>query len=168
MRAWVIVVMLVAIGIVGAWVGYWIGHALGWTTGAEFPLTIGAGDRAIGLSILVSFGSVMAGVGWFIARPLSRMRRLLATGATGQATVRRMWRTGLFMRSRGRVGQHQLAFELDVHPDGGTDYTASATGLLDEVQEAAVGPGMDVTIRYDPAHPMSVAVVGPLATSAHA
>ena len=53
MKAWKIVVSLVVIGIVGAWVGYWIGHALGWTSNAEFPLRIGGGDWAIGLSGLL-------------------------------------------------------------------------------------------------------------------
>lgn len=165
MRAAVIVLALVAIGIVGAWVGYWIGHAFGWTTDAEFPLRIGAGAWAIGLSILVSFLSVMAGIGWFVARPLARMRRLLATGAPGHATVRRVWRTGLFMRSRGGPSRHQLGFELDVHPDDGGVYRTTATGLLDEAGEASLAPGAEVTIRYDPAHPASVAVVGPMATS---
>ena len=85
MRAWMIVVALVVIGVAGAWTGYWIGHAAGWTTDAEFPLTIGGGDRAIGLSIGASFLAVMAGAGWFVARPLLRVRRLLATGAPGRA-----------------------------------------------------------------------------------
>ena len=172
MRAWMIVVVLVIIGIVGAWVGYWIGDALGWSTNAEFPLKIGAGAGAILLSILVSFGSVMAGVGWFVARPLLRIRRLLATGSPGHATVRRVWRTGLYMSTRdlfapvpGNRRQRVLGFDLEVHPDGGGDYAARATGLLTETEEAAVQPGAEVTVRYDRAHPSSVAVVGPMATS---
>jgi uncharacterized membrane protein YeaQ/YmgE (transglycosylase-associated protein family) len=39
MRSWVSVLVLVVIGIVGAWAGCWIGHALGWSTNAE------GGDR---------------------------------------------------------------------------------------------------------------------------
>ena len=165
MRAWMIVLVLVVIGIVGAWAGYWIGHAVGWSTDAEFPFRIGAGDRAIGLSIGVSFLSVMAGVGWFVARPLRRVRRLLATGVPGHATIRRVWRTGLYLAPRGGSGQHQLGFELEVHPDGGRDYVTTATGLLSEAEEAALTPGAEVTVRYDPVHPSSVAVVGPMATA---
>jgi len=160
MRAWVIVVLLVVIGVVAAWVGYWLGHAAGWSTNAEFPLRIGGGDRAILLSILLSFGSVMAGVGWFVARPLARVRRLLATGVPGHATVRRFWRTGLYMRPSGSAGRHELAFELDVHPDDGRDYTTSALGLLTETEEVGLKPGAEVIIRYDPAHPSRVAVAG--------
>ena len=162
MKAWVIVLVLIAVGVVGAWAGYWIGHALGWTTDAEFPLRIGAGERAIGLSILVSFGSVMAGIGWLVARPLYRTRRLVAAGAPGHATVRRFWRTGLTATSAG-TKQHQVAFELEMHPDDGTDYAAKALGMLDESAEAALAPGGEVAVRYDPGHPRSVAVVGPMA-----
>ncbi len=166
MRAWMVVVVLVIIGIIGAWVGYWIGHAFGWSTNAEFPLKIGGGDRAILLSILLSFGSVMAGIGWFVARPLRRVRQLLATGTPGHATVRRFWRTGFRMRSGSDSPRRQLGFELDVHPDGGRDYAATAAGLLTDAEEAALKPGAEVAIRYDPAKPSSVAVVGPLATQA--
>jgi uncharacterized membrane protein YeaQ/YmgE (transglycosylase-associated protein family) len=162
MRMWVIVIALVIIGIVGAWVGYWVGHALGWTTNAEFPFRIGAGDRAIGLSILVSFGSVMLGVWWFVARPLRRIGALLANGVPGHATVRRAWRTGMLVNRGGNDRRHELAFELDVHPDGGSDYQATALGLLNDAQEAGVRPGVEVDIRIDPAHPRSIAVVGPL------
>jgi uncharacterized membrane protein YeaQ/YmgE (transglycosylase-associated protein family) len=165
MRARIVVVLLVIIGIVGAWVGYWVGHALGWTTDAEFPFRIGAGEQAIGLSILASFASVMAGLAWFVALPLVRLRRLLETGSPGHATVRRFWRTGLSTRGAGG-GRRELAFELEVHPDGGRDYPAKALGLLSEAEEAELGPGAEVVVRYDPAHPNRVAVAGPLMPSA--
>jgi hypothetical protein len=165
MRAWVIIVTLVVVGVIAAWAGYWIGHALGWSTDAEFPLRIGAGERAIGLSILVSFASVMAGIGWLVARPLRRTRRLLATGAPGHATIRRFWRTGL--TASGSDGtRHQVAFDLEMHPDDGADYGASALGMLDETAEAGLSPGGEVAVRYDPRHPRSIAVVGPMATAA--
>lgn len=157
MRAWVIVVLAIAAGIVGAWVGYWIGHALGWTTNAEWPLQIGGGDRAILLSILVSIGSVMAVGGWFVARPLRQVRRLLATGRQAHATVLRVWRTGLTAQTRGGSWR-QLAFDVEVHPDGGAAYTTHATGLVDPAEVAAFAPGVEVNVRYDPAHPTHVAV----------
>jgi len=169
MRAWVITLILVAIGIVGAWIGYWAGHALGWTTNAEFPLRIGGGERAIGLSILVSFLSVMGGGGLLIARPMLRTRRLLATGRAGHATVRREWRTGLTagqLVMGSRVQRHQVAFELEVHPDGGPAYPAPAFALLTEEEEAAIKPGDEVAVRVDPGHPRSVAVVGPMRPTA--
>ena len=110
MKAFIIVIVLVIIGVVGALVGYWVGHALGWTTDAEFPLRIGGGVRAIGLSILVSFGSVMAGVGLLVARPLARVRRLAATGTEGHATIQRARRTGLFMNRRGAAPRPPVDF----------------------------------------------------------
>jgi hypothetical protein len=166
MRAFVTVVGLVVIGIIGAWVGYWIGHALGWTSDAEFPLKIGGGAWAIGLSILVSFGCVMAGAGLFVARPLRNVRRLAANGTPGHATVGRTWRTGFSVTPRGGSRQRLLGFELEVHPEGGGDYAAKATGLLTEAEEKALTPGTEVTVRYDPLNRASVAVVGPMATAA--
>lgn len=155
------VVALAIIGIIGAWVGYWIGHAFGWTVDAEFPLGFGAGARAIGLAIVVSLLSVMVALWSFVTRPFLRMRRVLASGVPGHATIRRMWRTGV--RVSGAAGtRRQLGFELDVHPEVGLDYPAVALGMLSETEEAALGPGNEVTVRYDPADPGAVAVVGPL------
>lgn len=161
MKALWIVIVLVIIGIIGALAGYWIGHALGWTTNAEFPFRIGGGDKAIGLSILVSFGSVMAGVGWLVALPLRRIGRLAATGAPGHATVRRARRTGIFMRRRGDSPRHEVEFELEVHSAGGRDYATTATGLLTEAEEAVLKPGAEASVRVDPGRPSSVVVVGP-------
>lgn len=166
MRAWVIIVLLVIIGIVGAWVGYWVGDALGWSTGAEFPLRIGGGERAIGLSILFSFGSVMAGIGWLVARPLRNIDHLAQTGAPGHATVRRAWRTGLYMNRMGDKPRHQLGFEVEVHPEDGGDYVTTAAGVLTEAEEAALKPGAEASVRFDPAHPTHVVVIGPLGAAA--
>lgn len=164
MRAWVRVLVLVVIGIVGAWVGYWIGHGLGWTANAEFPLRIGGGERAILLSMGLSFLSVMGGLWWIVTRPLLGVRRLLATGTPGHATVRRVWRTEIRM-SRPDRKERELGFELEVHSDAGGDYTATALGIIDELDEPALRPGVEVAIRYDPSRPSRVAVVGPMIPS---
>jgi hypothetical protein len=165
MKAWMIVITLIVLGVIGAWAGYWIGHVVGWTTDAEFPLRIGGGDRAIGLSMLLSFGAVVAGAGWLVARPLRRTRHLVDEGAPGHATVLRFWRTGL--TASGAEGKrHQVAFDLEMHPGDGTDYPAKALGMLDEAAESALAPGGEVAVRYDPGHPRSVAVVGPMAAAA--
>jgi hypothetical protein len=157
MRAWVIVVIAIAAGIAGAWVGYWAGHALGWTTNAEWPLQVGGGDRAILLSILVSFASVMAVGGWFVARPLQRERRLLAAGREAHATVLRVWRTGLTAR-QGGVTRRQLGFDLEVHPAAGAAYSARALDMVSPTEIDAFVPGVEVNVRYDPAKPSHVAV----------
>jgi uncharacterized membrane protein YeaQ/YmgE (transglycosylase-associated protein family) len=158
MRAWVIVVLAIAAGVVGAWVGYWIGHALGWTTNAVWPLQVGGGDRAILLSILASFASVMAVVGLLVGRPLQRERRLLATGRQAHATVLKAWRTGLTARDAEGKTRKQLGFELEMHPEGGAAYTVHTTDLLDAATLDAFRPGVEVNVRYDPAHPTRVAV----------
>ncbi len=165
MRVWKVILGLVAIGIVGAWVGYWLGFAAGWATDAEFPLHIGGGARAIGLSIALSFLSVMGGLWWFVARPVSRLRDLLSTGIPAHATILRVWRMGTWSIGVGRR-QREYGFELEVHPDGARDYRVEAIGLLDELEEPALLPGAEVDVRYDPVDPMSVAVVGPVIGSA--
>ncbi len=158
MRAWVIVVLAIVVGVVGAWIGYWVGHALGWTSGAEWPLKIGGGDRAILLSILSSFGSVMAAAGWLVARPLQRERRLLASGRPAHATVLKVWRTGLTARRTDGITRKQLAFDLEVHRDGGAPFTAHATGEVPSTEVGAFVPGIEVNVRYDPAKPTNVVV----------
>lgn len=165
MRAWIIVVLAIVAGIVGAWVGYWLGHAFGWTTDAAWPLQIGGGDRAILLSILLSILSVVAVGGWFVALPMRRERRLLASGRQAHATVLRVWRTGLSARDGRGKTRKQLGFELEVHPDGRSAYTVRATDMLDAASLDAFRPGVEVDVRYDPAHPTRVAVEGLAAAS---
>ena len=155
MRGVVIVLVAVLAGIVGAWVGYWIGHALGWTTDAVWPGQIGGGDRAILLSIGLSVLSVAAAGGVLVALPRRRERRLLTTGRPGHATIVKAWRTGI-RANRLR----QLGFELEVHPDGAADYQAHATGMIDGAELDTYAPGVEVNVRYDPAHPTRVAVEG--------
>jgi hypothetical protein len=164
MKAWVIVVIAVVAGIVGAWVGYWLGDALGWTTNAVWPLQIGGGDRAIVLSILLSFASVMSVVGWLVGQPLRRERRLLATGQKAHATILKVWRTGL-SASGARGRRRQLGFELEVHSGLGTAYRVRTTDMLNVAGLDAFAPGVEVDVRYDPAHPTRVAVEGLAATA---
>jgi len=160
MRGWVIVLLAIAAGVVGAWVGYWIGHALGWTTNAEWPLRIGGGDRAILLSMGLSFLSVVGAGGLLVARPMLRERRLLATGRQARATIIKVWRTGLSARGVLGGARRQLGFDLEVHPDGGTAYVAHAVDLVRPAEVDAFAPGAEVNVRYDPAKPTHVAVEG--------
>jgi len=165
MRAWIIAVLLVLVGIVAAWAGYWIGHFAGWSRDAEWPLRIGGGEGAILLSIGLSFLSVwMVGL-WLIAWPLVRMRRLLASGTPGQATIVRVWRTGVRI-SRITGTRRQLGFELTVHPASGVEYTAQALGLASADEEAAYRPGVEVNVRIDPSKRTAVAVEGPVSAPA--
>ncbi len=164
MRAWVTILLLVLVGIVGAYVGYWLGHLAGWSRDAEFPFRIGGGDGAILLSIGVSFLSVMGALWLIVARPLRRERRLLATGMPGRATIMRVWRTGV--TAGGGGSRHQLGIELEVHPEGRPAYPTRTTRLASVAEEAALKPGTEVNVRYDPSKPSSVAIEGPVASAA--
>ena len=144
------------------WRGSWArgsgidGHALGWTTDAVWPGQIGGRCiRAIVLSIGLSVLSVAAVGGVLVALPRRRERRLLTTGRPGHATIVKTWRTGIRAN-----GLRQLGFELKVHPDGAADYQAHATGMIDLAERDTYAPGVEVNVRYDPAHPTRVAVEG--------
>ncbi len=164
MRAWTIIVLLVLVGIVGAWAGYWIGHFAGWSKDAEWPLRIGGGDGAILLSIGLSFLSVMAGLGWLLVRPALQNRRLLVTGTRARATIVKVWRTGV--STGGLAGsRRQLGVELQVHPADRASYTTRTTCLADPAAEGRLAPGADVNVCYDPSRPRSVAIEGPVAAA---
>ena len=164
MRARTTVVVLIAVGILGAWVGYWLGHLAGWSRDAEWPFLIGSGDGAILLSIGVSFLSVMAALALLVGWPLLRERRLLREGLPGRATVLKVWRTGV---STGGLGgrRNLLGFDVEVHPDGHAAYVAHTTHLVSPTEETAFRPGVEVIVRYDPSRPTRVAIESPLTTS---
>jgi hypothetical protein len=159
MRAWIIVVLMVLAGIVGAWVGYWIGHFAGWSENAVWPLTIGGGTGAIVLSIALSFLSVWAVGLWLIARPLLRNRRLLTTGIKGHATILKVWRTGVSIK-RLTGNRRQVGVELEMHPANHTPYRTQTTYLADPAEEGKLHPGTEVDVRFDPSQPRSVAIEG--------
>ena len=45
------VVVTVVAGIIAGWCGYWIGHWFGWSSNADWPVSLGGGAGAIMLSI---------------------------------------------------------------------------------------------------------------------
>lgn len=52
------IVITVVLAAVAGWSGYWLGHLLGWSTDADWPLSLGGGTgailTAIGLSVAVA------------------------------------------------------------------------------------------------------------------
>jgi len=52
-----------------------------------------------------------------------------------------------------------------MHPEDGAAYTVHTTDMLDAATVDAFGPGVEVNVRYDPAHPTRVAVEGLAALS---
>lgn len=131
---------------------------------AEWLFRIGGGDRAILLSIGLSFLSVMAGLGWLAVRPLRRNRRLLRTGRLARATILKVRRTGI-STSRLAGTRRLLDFDLQVHPESGADYEAHTTRSVSPAELDAFAPGVEVAVRFDPAKPARVAIESPVSPS---
>jgi hypothetical protein len=83
---------------------------------------------------------------------------LLASRRHAHATVLKAWPTDLTARNAEGATRKQLAFDLEVHPDGATPYRAHATDMVDSAEVGAFVPGVEVNVRYDPARPTRVAV----------
>jgi hypothetical protein len=161
MRRALSIIIIVICGIVGGWVGYWIGHLAGWSKNADWPATIGGGTGAILLSIGMAVLFVwLAGLAIFLV-PELRARRVLRSGASGEATVVRVEKTGARRRIRGGM-ERQLACELDVCPEGGSTYRARVTQFVTETVENGLKPGARVTVRVDRAKPTRVAIEEPI------
>lgn len=53
------VLVMVLAGVVAGYFGYWLGYLAGWSTGAEWPFTIGGGAGAIATSIVLAVAAVL-------------------------------------------------------------------------------------------------------------
>jgi len=116
-------------GAVGGYCGYWIGHALGWSHEAEWPLGVGGGAGAMGLSIGMVFVGIAVAALWIRYRPLRLARRLLERGSTAQATIVKEWTDGAEVKPLGDLGRPQIGLELMVHLPSGRDYRARVRRL---------------------------------------
>ncbi len=161
MRRALNVIVMVIFGIIGGWAGYWIGHAAGWSENADWPGSIGGGTGAILLAIGMAVLFVwLAGLAIYIL-PQWRAGRVLRSGASAEATVVRVEKTGARRQIRGGL-QRQLTCELEVRPEAGSPYRARVTQFVTEAMETALQPGARVTVRVDRAKPTRVAIEGPI------
>ena len=114
----------------------------GWSRGA------GAGLLAVAVSGC-AFINHMDGV--------AQARQLQKTGLAAQATILRIWDTGMTVNDDPVVG-----FLLEVRPPGGAPYQAETKLLVSRLSIPQVQPGAIVPVRYDPAVPSHVSLeLGP-------
>lgn len=163
MRKAIAPLLVVFCGVVGAYAGYWIGYLAGWSPGAEWPWSFRSGTGAILLAIATAILSMVAASWWLGRRTLRRNRKLLRRGTRARARIVRVWRTGTSFRPRHPT-RTQLAMELEVRSPDGTSRRVRTTSLATLAEEAQLGAGTEVVIRYDPARPARAAVEGPLET----
>lgn len=106
---------------------------------------------AVGGIIFVAFVLVFGGM-------LLRWRvkqRVLQTGVAATATILRVWDTGTRINDNPQVGML-----LHVQPATGTPFQAETTETVSIVQMPMFQPGAQLDVKYDPAQPTSVAIVG--------
>lgn len=91
--------------------------------------------------------------------PLLRNARMAQqvkqTGIDATATIVRTWDTGMRINDNPRVGML-----LQVEPPFGAPFQAEVSQTVSIVQLASYQPGAQLQVKYDPATPSRVAIVG--------
>ena len=84
-----------------------------------------------------------------------KIMKLNKSGVLTPATVNSMRETGTALG-----GQHQIDFELTVHPEGGAAYQVRLSQSLHEVTLKGVSEGARINVKVDPDDPQSLLVWG--------
>lgn len=80
--------------------------------------------------------------------------RILASGIPAQATILRIWETGMRVNHQPQVG-----FQLHIHPQQPMQpYVTEATMIISELMIPRIQPGAVVAVKIDPADPRKVAL----------
>ncbi len=84
---------------------------------------------------------------------IGQSNRLLTTGEAAQATVLRLWDTGVKLNDNPQVG-----LVLEVHPDSRPAYQVETKCFVSLIKLAQVQPGAIVNVKFDPIDPNKVAL----------
>jgi hypothetical protein len=84
---------------------------------------------------------------------ISQKNRLLTTGEPAQATVLRLWDTGVKLNDNPQVG-----LLLEVHPTSRPTYQVETKCFVSLLKLAQVQPGAVVNVKFDPVNPTKVAL----------
>jgi hypothetical protein len=84
---------------------------------------------------------------------ITETRELQRTGLAAEARIVRIWDTGMTLNNDPVVG-----FELEVHADGQTPFTATTKSPISRLDVPRFQPGNHVPVRYDPRDPTRVAI----------
>lgn len=102
---------------------------------------------AVGLAGMIAGPLVMGGI---------RARAVLADGMPAEARVLDLKTTGTLINY-----QPLIAITIEVMPAGRPPYQAEIRKVLTAANAAAYQRGRMLRVKYDPAHPERVALVGP-------
>lgn len=84
----------------------------------------------------------------------SKQAKVLENGVEATASVVQVAETGKLVNYKPEV-----RIVLDVKPDQGKPFQAETRMVLSSVDAVKYQPGKSVQVRYDPAHPSTVAIV---------
>ena len=111
--------------------------------GFSIVLTIGI----VCFTLLITIGSFA--FAFFIIRRVTggskAERQLRQSGVPAQATIVRIWETGVRVNMNPQVG-----LLLEVHPAGGAPFQAEAKTVISQIMIPQFQPGAQVPVKYDP------------------
>lgn len=84
---------------------------------------------------------------------VSKARGLQKRGVAAQATIVRVWDTGMTVNDDPVVG-----LLLDVKPTDAAEYQAETKALISRIDVPQFQPGNVIPVRYDPNDPKQVAI----------
>jgi hypothetical protein len=79
--------------------------------------------------------------------------KLLQEGVQAQATILKIWDTGVTLNDNPQVGML-----LEVHPAGREPFRVEMKSIISRIALAQIQPGRVVPVRYDPENPSKVAL----------
>lgn len=107
----------------------------------------------IGTVVLVIMCAVF-GLIWFIfLGPLFRNAKILKTGLPAQATILRIWDTGVTINDNP-----QLGLDLELSAEGRPNWTAKSKLVVSRLEVHQYKAGMTLHARFNPENPQEVAV----------
>lgn len=94
---------------------------------------------------------------FFVVRLLegsAERNRILARGIPAQASIVRIWETGVRVNDNPQVG-----FQLHVYPANAQPYAVETAMIVSQLAIPRIQPGATVAVKIDPADPRKVAIV---------
>jgi hypothetical protein len=132
---------------------------------AKIGIGLGILGGAAGLTVAIIsaplIGSIMALIfivvfGWVylsIFRPMIKSGKLLKTGLPAEATVLKVWDTGVTVNNSPQIGML-----LEIRAPGRSPYQAEIKQIVSRLQVSYYQPGQVLTVRYDPDDIKSIAI----------
>jgi hypothetical protein len=128
---------------------------------AAFGMVQIAGSRGLLGGVLIVAGVAWTLLNWFALGRGLRAFWLTHRGTPAQAVILKRW-TIRTMKAAGEPQPVELVrFLLEVQPAGAASYETEANGMVRHRSYERTQPGCRMNLRYDPASPAKVVLIGP-------